>query len=381
MKTTPLHEIHVAFRAKLTEFAGWHMPVQYVGVLAEYEAVRTRAGLFDVSHMGRIEVVGEEAVPFLQWITTNDVNTVDILHSQYSLICNPQGGIKDDIFLYRLGQSSFLLCVNASNREKIVNWLHTQQRQRSYAVHIHDRSEELAQLAVQGPQSLAVLQHLVGQELSSLKPRRCIETTCDHIPLLISRTGYTGERGYELYMPAQHAQAVWDLLIRKGSAQGLQPAGLGARDLLRLEMGYFLYGNELTEETTPIEAGARSLVCFDKGPFVGREALCLQVQHGPSRQLVPFILLEKGVPRHGMVLYRNNQIIGQVTSGNFSPALHQGIGLGYVTPDVAQVGALFEVDVRSRRIPARVVTAPFYTRKAPPSPTSARTSDGGSPSS
>jgi len=366
MKKTPLYEAHVAHGGKIVDFAGWAMPLQYSGVLDEYQTVRTKAGLFDVSHMGRIQVDGADAVSYLQRVTTNDVNKISPFNSQYSMICNAEGGVKDDIFIYRFAQEKFLLCVNGSNREKVLDWLLQQRDDQKEDVHIEDRSESMSQLALQGSAALTILQQELGSDLESLKPRQFREATLfGGASCVIARTGYTGERGYELYVPADHALEIWQKLMAVGEAHGLKPAGLGARDLLRLDMGYFLYGNDLTEEITPIEAGAEWLVSWDKGPFVGHEVLRQQKDDSPTKRLVAFELLEKAVPRHGMKLLADGMEIGEIASGNLSPILQKGIGLGFVLPPYSEIGTRVEVEIRSRRVPAQVVKPPFYKKPKP----------------
>lgn len=365
MKRTPLYDAHVAHGGKIVDFAGWDMPIQYSGVIDEYHTVRTTAGLFDVSHMGRIQVEGVDAVSYMQRVTTNDVEKVSPFNSQYSMICNPEGGVKDDIFIYRLAQDKFLLCVNGSNREKILDWLLQQRDYQKEDVQIEDRSDNMSQLALQGPAALIILQQELGADLEDLKPRQLQETTVFGASCVISRTGYTGERGYELYIPAGQALEIWNKLMVIGEVHGLKPAGLGARDLLRLDMGYFLYGNDLTEEITPIEAGAEWLVCWDKGPFVGHEELRRQKDQGPTKRLIAFELLPKAVPRHGMKLLADGMEIGEVASGNLSPILQKGIGLAYVLPPYSEPGTQFDVEIRGKHVHAKVVKAPFYKRPKP----------------
>lgn len=367
MQHTPLHERHVAHGAKLVDFAGWHMPIQYGSVLEEYHAVRQHVGLFDVSHMGRLIVEGDGALALLQRMTTNDVAKVDILGSQYSMVCNEQGGVKDDVFVYRFAERSYLVCVNASNREKIYSWFTDQQRTQSMPVTVEDRSQSMAQIAVQGPASRELLVRLGDSSIAGLKLRRCLQTTLAGISLLLTRTGYTGELGYELYVPAEQAEKLWSAFMKHGEGLGIKPAGLGARDLLRLDMGYYLYGNDLTEDTTPIEAGAEWVVKFDKGDFIGKAALEKQQHNGLLRKFIAFELLEKAVPRHDMRIFSDDQEIGQVTSGNLSPVLQKGIGLGYVVPSMAEIGTKLFIDIRGRRVPAMVVALPFYKRKPMPS--------------
>jgi len=359
---TPLYDAHIAHGAKFVDFAGWTMPLQYSGVLDEYQAVRRQAGLFDVSHMGRVAISGKGALVFLQMVTTNDVAKLGEHQAQYSMICNPDGGIKDDVFVYRLEKENYLLCVNTANRQKILEWLIQQHHEFSESLEVQDQSTRMAQLALQGPQSPKILLEVGGRNFDRLKPRRSLETRILGATILVARTGYTGEIGYELYMPADQARPIWDRLMEIGQPYGLKPAGLGARDLLRLDMGYFLYGNELTEETTPLEAGAEWMVAFPKGNFIGSAFLEQQKRAGSSRRLIAFELLEKAVPRHGMAMYREGQKIGEVTSGNLSPILQKGIGLGYVTTQFSQIGTSLQVQVRGRLVPAVVVKPPFYKR-------------------
>ncbi len=365
MKHTPLFEGHVAAGAKLVDFTGWEMPIQYSGVVDEYRAVRRQAGLFDVSHMGRIAISGVEALSFLQRVTTSDVSRLAPSQSQYSMVCNHAGGIKDDIFIYHLTPHEYLLCVNASNREKVVAWLE-EQATGSPGVEIRDRSGEIAQMALQGPASQSILTTLGVSGLSALKLRHCLETPLLGTEMLISRTGYTGEPGYELYVPTDGSLRVWNELLIAGKPSGLKPAGLGARDLLRLEMAYLLYGNDISEDTTPLEANVGWTVAFSKGDFIGRDALTRQQQAGIPRQLVAFELAEKAVPRHGFAVVNGRakgKGIGEVTSGNLSPILQKGIGLAYVPPAYSTEGASFAVDIRGKAVSAVVVKPPFYKKK------------------
>ena len=366
MKRTPLYDAHVSLNGRLVDFAGWEMPIQYSGTVDEYHAVRAHAGLFDVSHMGRLRVAGPGAVTFLQHVTTNDVSKLAPLESHYSMVCNPQGGIKDDIFVYRLLPDEFLLCVNASNREKIVGWFMEQSRSVP-KVELVDRSSELAQLALQGRAATDILANLGVVGIDSLKPRHCLQASVLGAPSLITRTGYTGEIGYELYVPSGQALQIWSELLNVGKSAGLKPTGLGARDLLRLEMAYLLYGNDIGEDTTPLEAGAGWVVAFQKADFIGREALQRQRQEGVRRSLIAFEVLEKAVPRHDFSILSSEQgerrELGKVTSGNLSPLLQKGIGLGYVPPSSAAPGTSLNIDIRGRTLPAVVVKPPFYKRQ------------------
>jgi len=305
----------------------------------------------------------------LQRVTTNDVSKLSVRQSQYSMVCAPNGGIKDDIFIYHVKPYEFLVCVNASNREKIVAWFHEKVAQ-AQGCTVQDQSTTLAQIAIQGPASRDILTAVGLTDLPLLKIRHCLDAVvCGHATL-VTRTGYTGELGYELYLPAEGAMKIWNRLLEAGHPLGMKPAGLGARDLLRLEMAYLLYGNDMDEGTSPIEAGADWVVKFDKGEFIGRTPLLAQHNDGPSRRLVAFELVEKAVPRHGFkILSTQDQhaVIGEVTSGNLSPLLQKGIGMGYVTPAASQPGSSILIDIRGKSCPAVVVKPPFY-KKQPSTP-------------
>ncbi|MEQ1793301.1 MAG: glycine cleavage system aminomethyltransferase GcvT [Nitrospira sp.] len=362
MKQTPLISQHRAAGAKLVDFAGWEMPIQYSGVLDEYHTVRSKAGLFDVSHMGRLMVSGAGALAFLQSVTTNDVAKLAIGQAHYSMVCNNEGGIKDDIFVYRLKATDYLLCVNASNREKVLTWLQTHPRDASVA--LEDHSDRMAQIAIQGPASKDIMMALGGTAVTTLKLHHTCEAMLASIPTLIARTGYTGELGYELYVSADLIGALWERIIDAGTSKGLKPAGLGSRDLLRLEMGYLLYGNDIDETTTPIEAAVEWAVSLEKGTFPGRAKLLAQKEGGPAKRFVGFELLEKAVPRHGCKILdpQSSELIGEVSSGNLSPILQKGIGLGYVPTALSAISTKITIDIRGKAVQAQVVKTPFYRK-------------------
>ncbi len=363
MNETPLTQTHRAHKAKLVDFAGWLMPMQYTGVLDEYHAVRKGAGLFDVSHMGRLKVTGAQAEDFLQWISTNDVSRLALGQAQYSMVCQESGGILDDIFIYKTGETEFLVCVNASNRMKILEWFQTHQQAKFHQVFIRDQSAELAQLAIQGPSSQSLLKKVLGSVVDILKPRQCLPIQANEFSGLLSRTGYTGEIGYEWYLPAGEAQLAWTQLLQAGEDDQIKPAGLGARDLLRLDVGYLLYGNDMDEQTSPLEAGAEWVVGWNKGLFQGQPALLKQKERGVTQKLVGFEMLERGVPRHDMEILKNGEKVGHVTSGNFSPILQKGIGLGALPPALGEEGVLLEINIRGKSVPAKVAKLPFYKRR------------------
>ena len=362
MRHTPLISQHRSAGGKLVDFAGWEMPIHYTGVLDEYHAVRNKAGLFDVSHMGRVLASGPGASAFLQQTTTNDVEQLAIGQAQYSMVCNERGGIKDDIFVYRLKADAYLLCVNASNREKVVAWLVDHRLQ--YGLTLEDQSDGLAQIALQGPRSRDIVAAVSTTDLSGLKLHHIREAIVGTIPTLIARTGYTGEFGYEFYVAAERSGELWERLLAHGAAEGLKPAGLGARDLLRLDMGYLLYGNDIDEDTTPIEAGVEWTVSYAKKEFIGRTSLQALRDRGADRGLVGVELLEKAVPRHGFVIRSSagSAPIGAITSGNLSPLLQKGIGLAYLPVDYTAPGTRLFVDIRGKAVPAQVVKPPFYKK-------------------
>ncbi len=362
MNHTPLYEEHKKLGAKIVPFAGWEMPLSYTGVLEEHRATRSAVGLFDVSHMGRIDLTGPAAVTLLDRVATSPVKKLAVGGMQYALACNEQGGILDDIMIYRFGEQRYFVCANASNAEKIFQWLAKQAAGFS-GVQVTDRSAALAQIAVQGPRSRDLMRPLTEAALDQLKLRHCVEAKVAGVPMLLSRSGYTGELGYELYLPAGRAREVWETLLLKGSAYGLKPCGLGCRDTLRLEMGYPLYGNDMDETTTPIEASLEFAVDLGKGDFIGRGVMVRQKENGISRKLIGFELLQRGVPRHGHTIFAGGQEIGVVASGNYSPALNKGIGMGYVRTTFAEVGGEIQIDIRGTAVPAVIVERPFYTRK------------------
>lgn len=363
MHRTPLFSQHQTCGGKLVDFAGWEMPIQYSGVVDEYQTVRTTVGLFDVSHMGRIWVSGSGGALFLQRVTTNDVGKLAVSQAHYSMVCNERGGIKDDIFVYRLAADEYMLCVNASNREKIVAWLQSHQTPQ-HQCRLEDRSAIVSQVAVQGPKSRELLKGLGATTLDQLRMHHSCQGSIDGLTCLIARTGYSGELGFEIYIDANRVSRLWERLVEKGQAYGLKPAGLGARDLLRLEMGYLLYGNDINEDMTPIEAGADWTVSFQKGDFIGRDTLLAQQQAGAARRFVAFELVEKAVPRHGFRILdaATGESIGEVTSGNLSPLLQKGIGLGYVPSSHSAPGTSLAIDIRGKTVPAVVVKPPFYKK-------------------
>ena len=351
LKRTPLYEAHLEAGAKLVDFAGWEMPVEYDGIRAEHLRVRSACGVFDVSHMGEIETEGPQAAELLQRLLSNDVSKIQIGGAQYSCLCNEDGGVLDDLFTYRLAEEQFLTVTNAANHQRDLEWFEAHAVE--FNVVVKDRIDAFAMLAVQGPEAREIVRRLTEGELPArFRTEELIVAGC---PALVCGTGYTGEDGVELLVAPEDATRVWDAVIGGGAS----PAGLGARDTLRLEVNYCLYGNDLTEERTPIEAGLGWCVKEDTG-FVGCAA-CRDIrEQGPNELLAPFVMTDRGIPRQGNPIVSAGEQVGVVTSGTMSPSLEVGIGMGYVRADLAEPGTEIEIDVRGRRRPARVEKAPLY---------------------
>jgi aminomethyltransferase len=353
LERTPLYDEHKALGARLVDFAGYEMPVQYEGIKAEHEAVRNHAGLFDVSHMGEAVFRGPEAEAAVQRLVTRDVGRLDSGQAGYCAVCYEDGGTVDDVIVYRR-EDDFLIVINASNREKDVE--HFRKNTEDLDVEVADESDDWALLALQGPKAAELLQDLTSTDLSGLKPFRFARGEVEGVPALISRTGYTGEDGFEIYLRPDGAPRVWRRLIEAGAA----PAGLGARDTLRLEAGLCLYGNELDAETTPLEAGIGFAVHLDKEPrFIGQRALLLEDTGRLRKKLVGFEMEGRGIARHGHHVTSGAEIVGEVTSGTKSPTLDRAIGLALVDPGVDD---WFEVVIRDNPVPAKAVPLPFYKR-------------------
>ncbi|MBI4507827.1 MAG: glycine cleavage system aminomethyltransferase GcvT [Chloroflexi bacterium] len=355
---TPLAAEHEALGARMVDFAGWYMPVQYEGVIAEHLAVRTSVGLFDVSHMGEFVVRGAGALEFLQQVTTNDVSRLAIGQAQYSLLCLPSGGVVDDVIVYRF-VDHFLVVVNAANIGKDFAWL---GEYRSPDVMLEDRSADTALLALQGPRAEQALQSLTPAPLRELRRFRAVDAPVAGVAATIARTGYTGEDGFEIFCRSGDAAALWRRLLDASPTP--EPCGLGARDTLRLEAALPLYGHEMNEQTTPLVAGLERFVRLDKGPFLARERLLAQQARGPARRLAGLELVDRGVPRAECVVVRDGAIVGRVTSGTYAPYLQRGIALAYVAPALAEPGHDLGVVVRERALRARTVPVPFYRRAA-----------------
>ena len=358
LKRTPLYEEHERAGAKIVAFAGYEMPVQYpTGIIREHRAVREHAGLFDVSHMGELDIRGGDALGLLQHVMTNDVSKLAVGQAQYSVLCTEDGGAIDDCIVYRF-DDHYMVVVNASNQERDRD--HILAFADRFGTTVTDRSDDTGLLALQGPRAQRILEKLTDTQLNTIAYYHFAEGDVAGVPAVISRTGYTGEDGFELYLPAERTALVWRRLLEAGQEEGLLPIGLGARDSLRLEMGYILYGNDLDERRTPFEAGLGWVTKLDKGDFVGRAALQKQKTEGVREKLIGFVLKDRGFPRHGYEVRIDGEPAGEVTSGVHSPMLEQGIGLAYVPADAARPGTEIDVMVRGKPVPAEVVRPPFY---------------------
>lgn len=358
MKNTALSKTHDALGAKMVPFAGYNMPVQYEGINTEHETVRNAVGIFDVSHMGEFLIEGIHALELIQKVSSNDASKLTVGKAQYSCLPNDDGGIVDDLIIYKIKEESYLLVVNASNIEKDWNWI---QSKNNVGADMTDLSEGYSLLAIQGPKAVEAMQSLSSHDLSAIKFYNFVVgdfAGIEHV--IISATGYTGSGGFEIYCKNAEVKQVWDKVLQAGADYGIKPIGLAARDTLRLEMGYCLYGNDINDSTSPIEAGLGWITKFTK-EFTNSDALKAEKERGPERKLIAFELDERGIPRHDYdIVDSNGKAIGVVTSGTMSPSLGKGIGLGYVPTIFADVGSKINIQIRKKAIPATVVKLPFY---------------------
>ena len=359
MKRTPFYAIHQQLGAKIVPFGGFEMPVQYAGIMEEHKAVRESVGVFDVSHMGEFTVKGKNAQAFLQMVTVNDVAKLGAGEAQYSAMCNDEGGIIDDLLVYKIQEDRFMVVVNASNIDKDFAWM---KQHLMPEVEFRDDSDSIALLAVQGPQSRSTLQKIVSMDLNNLAYYHFGSGKIGGIEATISRTGYTGELVYEVYFPAEHGEKVWRLIFDAGKEFNIMPVGLGARDTLRLEMGYCLYGNDIDQTTNTLEAGLGWITKLNKGEFLGKPVLMKVKSEGLKRKLVGIRIEEKAVPRHGYAIQAGGKPVGSVTSGTFSPSLEKGIAMGYVTIANAAAGTAVSIDVRGRGVEGKITPLPFFKR-------------------
>lgn len=366
LKRTPVFSEYKAYGGKTIDFGGWDLPVQFSGIKNEHEATRTKAGLFDVSHMGEITVRGSKAAEFLQRMTTNDISKLSPKRAHYTFLCYENGGVVDDLIIYMLGENNYLLVVNAANTAKDFEWLTNHNNYDSNELELKDESDKFGLLAIQGPLAESILQEVTDTDLSEVKFFQFKDNVAIHSiedKALISRSGYTGEDGFEIYIAPESVGKLWNLLLDKGVDKGLVPAGLGARDTLRFEANLPLYGQELTENISPIEAGLKFAVKVDKeADFIGKDALQKQVTDGPERKIVGIEMIDKGIPRTEYEVLFEDKVIGHVTSGTQSPTLGKNVGRAIIDAEYAEVGKELLIQVRKRQLKAQIVATPFYKR-------------------
>jgi len=361
-KQTPLYETHLRYGGRIVEFGGWLLPVQYSGVLEEHRAVREKAGLFDVSHMGEVLVKGPDAFTFVQNLVTNDISRLVDHKIQYSPMCYQDGGVVDDLLIYRQGAEEYLLVINAANIDK--DWLWMQENKKNFSIELTNLSDNTAQLALQGPLAETILSQLTDTNLAELEyywflPKVMVAGK----ETLVSRTGYTGEDGFEIYCRPEDAAALWESIMMAGKDHGLLPAGLGCRDTLRFEACLPLYGHELSKDISPLEAGIGMFVKLDKGDFNGYAALAEQKKNGVKRRVAGFVVTGRGIARAEYPIMADGRRIGTVTTGSYSPSLDKNIGLGLVEVEFAKVGQQFDIEIRGKNVAAQVIAKPFYKRE------------------
>ncbi|KGE20471.1 glycine cleavage system aminomethyltransferase GcvT [Paenibacillus wynnii] len=364
LKRTPFYDLYSAFpESRCIDFGGWELPVQFTGIVKEHEAVRQKAGLFDVSHMGEFMVSGAGAESFIQKMTTNDVTRLLDGGAQYTLLCYPDGGVVDDLLVYRLGEGRYMLVVNASNIDKDFQWLQEHLTADFGDVTLTNVSDETLLLALQGPLAEKILASVTDVSLAELRPFHFIEkaSVCG-VEVLLSRTGYTGEDGFEIYAPLDTAETLWNGLLAAGAPHGLTPAGLGARDTLRFEAKLPLYGQELSADITPLEAGVQFFVKLDNADFIGRDALLQQKEAGLPRRLVGLEMIDRGIPRSHYPVYADGVKVGEVTTGTQSPTLKRNLGLALLDSAYSELGTEVYVEIRGKQLKAVVIKAPFYKK-------------------
>ncbi|NDI36264.1 glycine cleavage system aminomethyltransferase GcvT [Chengkuizengella sediminis] len=361
LKRTPLFNLYEKYpSARCIDFGGWELPVQFFGIQKEHEAVRNQAGLFDVSHMGEFIVTGKDAEHFIQHMTTNDITKLNLNQAQYTLMCYPDGGVVDDLLVYKISENEFMLVVNASNIDKDLEWL---QKHITGDVIIENKSDQTALLALQGPNAEKILSRVTDNDIRSLSPFHFIhQATVCGVEVLLSRTGYTGEDGFEIYCSSEDAPIVWEGLLNTSEPEELTPVGLGARDTLRFEARLPLYGQELSKDITPLEASVGFFVKLDKGDFIGRDALAEQKQQGLTRKLVGIEMIDRGIPRYGYSVFVGDDNIGKVTTGTQSPTLKRNLGLAILDIDYTKLDTEIWVEIRGKKLKAKVIKAPFYKR-------------------
>ena len=360
-KKTALFDAHVKCGGKIIDFAGWELPVQYEGIIPEHEAVRNKAGLFDVSHMGEVDVIGKEAFEFVQNLVTNDVSSLQDNQVLYAMMCYPDGGVVDDLLVYKFNKEHYYLVINASNVDKDFKWM--QDNKGSFEVELSNVSSEVSEVALQGPKAEEILQKLTATNIQDIKFFFCNrEVYIDGIKCLVSRTGYTGEDGFEIYTSNDSIEKIWYRILEVGKEYGLVPCGLGCRDTLRFEAALPLYGNEISSTVSPLEAGLGFFVKLAKENFIGKDALVKQKEDGLKRKTVGFEMLDRGIPRHGYEVAVAGKVIGVVTTGYLSPTLKRNIGLAIIDAEYAELGNEIDIVIRNKPVKAEVISKKFYTK-------------------
>lgn len=360
-KKTALFNAHERYGGKIIDFAGWALPVQYEGLIPEHEAVRNAAGLFDVSHMGEVDVVGAQAFDFVQNLVTNDISVLNDNQVLYCLMCYPDGGVVDDLLVYKFDSEHFFLVINASNVDKDFQWM--LDNKGGYDVALTNLSPEISELALQGPKAQGILQKLTDTDLDTIGFFYCKrDVMVAGAKCLVSRTGYTGEDGFEIYAPHDQIEKLWDSILEAGKEEGIKPCGLGCRDTLRFEAALPLYGNEIDKDITPLEAGLGYFVKLNKSNFIGKDALVRQKEEGLKRKTVGFEMKDRGIPRHGYEVFAAGEQIGHVTTGYFSPTLKKNIGLALIDAKHAELGTEFDIIIRNKPVKAEAVSKKFYTK-------------------
>jgi aminomethyltransferase len=361
LKKTPLYDAHIRYGGRVVDFGGWALPVQYSGIIEEHRAVRERVGLFDVSHMGEVTVKGQDALAFLQLVCARDLAPMTDGQIDYTHLLYPNGGTVDDLMVNRVSAEDYLLVINAANTDKDFAWL--QEHTAGFSIELANVTSDYAELALQGPQAVATLQKLTSTDVGAIGYYHfATNVAVAGTDCIVSRTGYTGEDGYEILCAPAAADSLWEALLAAGKEFGIIPCGLGARDSLRFEAKMPLYGQELDAETSPLEAGLGRYIDLDKGDFIGRDALLAQKANGLKKKLVGFAMVGRGIPRHGYPISVDGAVVGAVTSGSFSPTLNANIGLGYVPPELAKIGTELQIGIRGNNVSARICKTPFYKR-------------------
>jgi aminomethyltransferase len=360
-KKTALYDTHHRYSGKIIEFSGWLLPVQYEGIIEEHEAVRNTAGLFDVSHMGEVDVKGKDAFKFVQNLVTNDVSTLVNNQVLYTLMCYENGGVVDDLLVYKFNDEHYFLVINAGNIDKDYEWM--LKNKEGFEVELTNVSSEISEVAIQGPKAQEILQTLTEYNLDKIKFFHCNRNVViDGINCLVSRTGYTGEDGFEIYAENQHIEKLWDSILSAGVPQGIKPAGLGCRDTLRFEAALPLYGHEISEDITPLEAGLGFFVKLNKENFIGKEALVKQKEEGLNKKVIGFEMKERGIPRHGYEVEANGEKVGFVTTGYMSPTLKKNIGLALIDSKYTEPGTEINIIIRNKAVKAEVISKKFYNK-------------------